>query len=999
MIEYLWIRGHWVGVLASFLTEEDDCAERAENVLLACFEDENFLILLPPSTLHLLLHGFDHRGPGLKRALAARRPEIEAALNAVESIVTDSRILAAQILFSMSSASALMQHRRRLSTSATRDRGKREAEKDESRLQALEHRFETLRTPSEPIKSRREAAVQIAGLLYDEHNYAQRGQLVNVLCSALYAWPLLVLPAGKTAISLPISIDIKARNSADEFSVVHASMRVKVNAWHDSLLRAVRAAKRELKWANPAYFQNIYAHSILQPEVVFDFELVAYLAEWLSPIVPALELTDRSAEGYLSQAVLARFLGATPASTSIATGSLQENPDGDYEFIAPGGIPQKLSWVFASRVFERVILPEKCLDDPEVNSAILRAPGGSKHINIHYAPNSRALTKIMQRRGWGARRYLRCPEIPALLRALRAGTPNNPPPNSKLIDEVVEMVRAGESIEDWTEKTVSAEHVARALDQIDGSRRGRGRALRWHFLRVVPAKSAGITWREDYSSLWHIIAMLCGMNDRQALKLLSAFDVESAAGNLAALLNQSEPDISAESVIAAPDVLVLIGADQLAELGPYRASPYHARSLFPVLRSKLVATTPLLGRTRIILLRDAQRSAGKANGEDDRRRLVELSTFVGGFSYQAGAALLSQGNDDEAGEPPRDVLKRLRASKRIGLDGAQYFLLHEWTGTPSTQADSMRHYRAGVALAPAAVDRGDKPRNEQSSRRGRRQASGDGDVGRQRQRGVALDNVALPHIANEARFQFEVARQLGNDTLMKSAKAAASRVLRHSALPTWDTARELERIGDRNWADEIYEKIVDGNSNSIDPFLAVAAARAAIRRGDGGTSRGEWISDANKLLRSAQAKMTTPQAQLIVISWLGFLISKYSSGTPDEIAPLAQRTREILAADNTIDSSGTSAAWLEIIADEEQSDMDAFLLYKKNVSFFPGMTSSKIKAIGSAKLAGIQANIPVELDDRALAWCVEAYRGELRDHVLKRWKAALPDEIKQKIRG
>ena len=67
---------------------------------------------------------------------------------------------------------------------------------------------------------------------------------------------------------------------------------------------------------------------------------------------------------------------ATPAVLALHYQNEVLHADGnkalDYEFVLPGGVAEKLWYVFASHLFERIVLPSGLCGDAEVNALFAR---------------------------------------------------------------------------------------------------------------------------------------------------------------------------------------------------------------------------------------------------------------------------------------------------------------------------------------------------------------------------------------------------------------------------------------------------------------------------------------------------------------------------------------------------------------------------------------------------------------------------------------------------
>ena len=237
----------------------------------------------------------------------------------------------------------------------------RQYEFDGHVVDVLGESLEVLRSPWSQTRERIDAiamATSVMGSAWHWH------QVENAVLHQLFGWPLLVFSKGEDAVSLPVGIDIAFdRKGVTKVDPPHGGS-IHVGAWLPSLRDAGDAAK--VLWRGKHGNAGAFRDAVVSANVVFDFgvaeEIVAGFAE---PIT----LVDNSMEAYFSQLVLSRILGNAVSSASVVTGSIgkrrTDEPGGfaDYEFLWPGSVRSKLKYVFRSRFFERVILPDINEDD------------------------------------------------------------------------------------------------------------------------------------------------------------------------------------------------------------------------------------------------------------------------------------------------------------------------------------------------------------------------------------------------------------------------------------------------------------------------------------------------------------------------------------------------------------------------------------------------------------------------------------------------------------
>src|SRR5208282_4570891 len=112
--------------------------------------------------------------------------------------------------------------------------------------------------------------------------------------------------------------------------------------------------------------------------------------------------------------------------TSAVTGDIgiqRRRPDGsntlDYEFDAPGGIPQKMRYVFESRFFSKFILPANSLTASNATAgheaasagAYLDRLEGDPVTEVNYCSYLSNVADAVQPNGWRQYIYIRCPDV------------------------------------------------------------------------------------------------------------------------------------------------------------------------------------------------------------------------------------------------------------------------------------------------------------------------------------------------------------------------------------------------------------------------------------------------------------------------------------------------------------------------------------------------------------------------------------------------------------
>jgi hypothetical protein len=195
--------------------------------------------------------------------------------------------------------------------------------------------------------------------------------------------------------------------------------------WEDNFKRAVQSAKvlwRSKRGHYPKEFRTKVEHA----SVTFDLRFADEILRGL----PALFPQDRSADIYLAQAVLARFLGRRDYLSAIAIGQIGEvyeddegNPQLDYyvESSDPEATREKLSHIFNSRIWERVALPQSDQLMIEVGKHVEEFNEHWKEIQpqsmpfllpeVNFGAKLSNIADIVHTKGWRQYNYIRCPEI------------------------------------------------------------------------------------------------------------------------------------------------------------------------------------------------------------------------------------------------------------------------------------------------------------------------------------------------------------------------------------------------------------------------------------------------------------------------------------------------------------------------------------------------------------------------------------------------------------
>jgi hypothetical protein len=497
-----------------------------------------------------------------------------------------------------------------------------------------------------------------------------------------YAWPLLIFKVEeREAIgsTLPIALDVyldgKPRPAFISDGIIDFS------EWEAPLRRALKAAK-DLWKAKHLFWPREFRDLIERATAVIDLRVAeAIVKPYLNDA--AFELTDNSAELYLSLAILANFLDDRAAiETVCATGILgrfRRDPEGggDYAIDAPGDLDIKILSAAHTLMFDTILVPETYRSFPTAH-----------HLQVS---TGKCLSEHAGHIFFGQRhrknQYVRGADLAA---AYRSDDKARRDETRHVIDNDVRDVLRQLKHNDTNpvfvfDSSVKASSVVRAL---------------YHVNRRA-AKAYPASPKENVGSFAVVRAVPDEINDRfwhvvwDVIKgsPQSFFDFRfqtrrSEPGKiLARELNKLAP--TAEEPARAPDVLIIVGSDHMHRSvtsipnGPF--SRLQLQHMVGTLRHHLKPTpvkgiAEQIGATRIILVPDGQSPRPEVNeaacplDPELAEAVRKLSIFRFGFTFQMARHVL-----DLPERPCKALLGRLMDPRdgpyvEFGDGAGQYFL-------------------------------------------------------------------------------------------------------------------------------------------------------------------------------------------------------------------------------------------------------------------------------------------------------------------------------------
>jgi hypothetical protein len=811
-----------------------------------------------------------------------------------------------------------------------------------------------------------------------------KSQLRNTLYHHQFCWPLLTVPSTLVAASLPISVDISFDGEPSEHGVRVLGENGPVSAedWRARLVRCVSVAK-DIWRAKHGHHGKEMRSLVMSHKVVatIDFEFAQSVVAYPST------LADSSADAYLAQVVLARLLGKAGLGAGTSTGAIgavirddvTDQAQLNYAVDLPDGIAAKVEYAFASRAFERVVLPRGA---EESVSRVIEAMGAEslsrQSAEIAFVGDLHTMADVMHGcgRGWRQHRYVRSPDIRALLHPSRANPAlrNGEPLPPEVAGAVAFLSDAGGgSIRTWAS---SAASIGLALKHLNDDVRTRANpippTLSWAFIRAVDYEKGISFWR----TLWDVIgAPADGFNS-----LRRKSQPASIAACIAHAMNVFSPDKSCPTH-RAPDVLVIVGSDALVSgevsvLNP-SARPF---AFGPV--AEVLATTgalaplthpvlnSLVGGTRIVLI-PAEQLPTPADlsriANDEFAVLRQLSAFGSEFTLTMAAGLLNREND--LGAPRTSTVRSmLVALSRRGLlaegQGRYHIAQEVRAGIERRSAlsrelpleVSKRLLRAAGTLAPhiARVDSG----------------------------GMGFDAALAPEMIHDAYTLLSEAGRWAQIAQSQSQRSACHNALEQhtlfTALPTWATVDHL--IKAKNKPSYAYELALDLLAEQtaeadamVHPAQLRSAARAAAqcaRATSDLTLRVRISADAERLFAESLAACDDYPSEraynsAVSLSWYATDFLRYSD--PARAIEVVEQLCQLLAANTEgvgMSFEGLAGEAFEFAGDSDGvTDQLAADFYVWGCRVAPKWGQLWPKAVGSAWLAG-RLDVVTDLQDQ-----------------------------------
>ena len=784
-----WVRAQQVSLLAVDLAvmpsgtreEMQDRIAQAERIaaLLDMYRGDVGhdwpLLTLPPATLHLLRKA----APALRgcHATKALPKKVEAALSMLVGdrgpvagagrargkppVIPRARAVAHMLLDGAGDAHRVVAAARNFfkSRGLANPRGARRAWVDVADIGELEQPLHRLRQRN---ASTGELLAAIADLMAVIDGVPYREQIENAMLQLVFAWPLLVRQGKPGAVALPLRVDVELNGQCDTLKLGHHAFDLDVptadpgcepQSWSDHLRRSRRAAAD--LWLSSHGNHGRFRRSVRFYNAVFDFTEASEIITGAMGGQEPLPLIGGSAAAYLAQVLLARLLGGRPASGSMVTGLIGPRvlrevtdpraPAGeppkfyeclDHEFLWPGGVRDKLGYVFDTHLVERMVVPSDNQYERERRdlSDDLATGGGAWVQTARLIAVARLsnVADVVQEEGWRRTTYIRCPEAewavhsPAgrdrLRRELRGGRKCH-------FDNLLNQLHGSDStavIADCGSVTAAA-----VLHHINGVvRAGEGGEVAY----PIPMLSYAVVRVQEQgdAEFWRMLWRVIGAPREDFERLCRCRTSVQAAGVIEAALNVFEPDDGRRSH-RAPDVLVLAGWQRLVEAMERWDHPL-SRPLMPAAvikhlidrnnlnispdRTRCPRVGPALGQTRLLLLLNEDRDdldSGRDPDnicEADLKVLRHLGVYRYSFNQALAAAVLVE--EGLRGSEVRARLDELVQMDALRYHAGEYHLplkLHRnvreleeqarrHDGPHERQTLARRDYRAAIAFAP-----------------------------------------------------------------------------------------------------------------------------------------------------------------------------------------------------------------------------------------------------------------------------------------------------------
>jgi hypothetical protein len=877
----------------------------------------------------------------------------------------------------------------------------RDLERDESILEAMSSTLETLRSPWISTIKKVEATEALSTTLHRTNKSPFWIHVEYSLYQQLMCWPLLI-SAGKSAsaYSLPIGIDVYLDKQANITTEGGDKLFISPE-WRQSLERVVEAAR--VLWLGKHGNAGSFREEIERASVIFDLRFANRIVDGFPE---RFVLEKRSMEAYFSQIVLSRFLGLPIFSTSVVSGSIGPRRQDrtkkfmDFKFEWPAGLSRKLNYVFKTRSFERIILPDlKDLPDTDSRKVELREfIRRNKHnqsTELNFVTHLQHVADTFQVNGWRQFRYVRCPDVAWSIH------PNGrrlPPAEDTGVRECLKILRNNQQPILELSGQVTPRDLAGALWHINVVLRDRIRLperppmLSWAFVRTAP--------EEQDARFWHVVWGVTGATNEEFDSFHRAAKTEDAARLLGNAFNSFTPTYSHPGH-RSPDLTVILGADSIYSSLDQADTPLlrsHALDLIVERLRDYAILEPnpnpqvrnLIGNTRLILFATGvfeETVENESQSESDFvRELIEglselrleeiehellksLLIFRFGFTQQMASVLWGVLEHREL--PVRSLLEKFKAEGHLRYLAGEYHFPKsvgrqcEHAGDPLE--DAMKHYAAGIALAPYASTI-EMP-------------------------GLALDKSLRPEYVHEANYHLQTAFKLGRVNgghLSGAILSALTNLQRFAEHPGWYNVRGLlyspAKKDAFEYAIELLEqrKVEEAPPH---PIHWLTAAAAAVQwwdhiRKDKNFKDVDYVNSllmkSVELFEEAKRSCENPNFlpevdfnQLRYLTQYSSFIRKYKYALqeqgikyPDD-AELTSQALEIL--NKGVNGRYVRGDWYEYTGDSLQDHKAAEKVYELGIKWVPVWGQLHVKYIGCSCLNYIDYRYagPKTAEDRA----------------------------------
>ena len=595
----------------------------------------------------------------------------------------------------------------------------------DSVIAVLEEQLTTLRNPWLDLASYLQAIGDMSDQLDSMPGWAQTE---NALYHRCFCWPLVTLTVQSTiGMGLPLGINMRL-NEGRRLRIIGGDGPIDVRKWTASLYKSIAVAKHlwRAKHGHYGTYWNVIRERV---QIQYDFTYAqAFAASIGDAGIEHIPLEGRSAEACVAQAILSRLLGCSHFGTTAVTGVVGEQiAEGgeatlNYRVEPVNGFSEKLCFVNASTgMFQRFAYPAGNVH--EFNAA---EPNEYRAVDSSSAFEMHTMADIVQMDRWRQFRYVRCPEVEWGVHSRARGRPALTAQGLERAEALLQTLR-GNPKPVLELGGVCASDVAHALWLINTRERARLRGRRysgrpgaienlpppmlsWVFMKVLKEERGIHFWE----TLWSAI----GAPPEEFNRFTQLSNGEPLASLLTVLLNKEMTEDGYWAKYRAPDILVLVDADQCSPSNTTGTlDPYNPLALLRRLQAADLLRGPLLkeyatviGRTRVILLTDVpgeetemtQVGIRLTGAEEEMRRLCAI--FDWGFTDRMVSRLI--------GDTPavralgvRRVLEDLVRKDVLKEGQGVFHVPRDMGGSPEIEnpwITAIEQYRAATALAPYA---------------------------------------------------------------------------------------------------------------------------------------------------------------------------------------------------------------------------------------------------------------------------------------------------------